>query len=242
MSIVSEINRLTGNISDCYDAVETKGGTLPAVQNSDNLAAAIQTITGGGGGSWNITNADIIQTTAGSGGGNIPAQTFGYYNSTERPGDYISSTTIKETTDVNQLSGCVEFIKLSNGKQCRIFGNSAGTQFEVAIYNYINNNWIKEQYYVNDGFLTGTNYPIGIISIGENKFLCAVSKNGAVNYCIGTIDFTTCQITWGTILTTSVTGLWTGGGFYKLKMVIQLSANIYLFVFIQEIANIVYVI
>lgn len=49
MSVQSEINRITGNISDAYDAVETKGGTLPASLTSDNLAESILSIEGGGG-------------------------------------------------------------------------------------------------------------------------------------------------------------------------------------------------
>ena len=49
MSIQSEISRISGNIADAYTAVDAKGGTLPATQNSDNLAAAIESISGGGG-------------------------------------------------------------------------------------------------------------------------------------------------------------------------------------------------
>lgn len=48
MSVQSEINRITNNIADAYDAVENKGGTLPAALTSDNLADAIQSISGGG--------------------------------------------------------------------------------------------------------------------------------------------------------------------------------------------------
>lgn len=44
MSIQSEIKRISGNVSDAYEAVGEKGGTLPEIQNSDNLAAAIREI------------------------------------------------------------------------------------------------------------------------------------------------------------------------------------------------------
>lgn len=50
MSIASEITRITGNIADSYTAISGKGGTLPANQNSDNLASAITTIPSGGAG------------------------------------------------------------------------------------------------------------------------------------------------------------------------------------------------
>lgn len=48
MSIATEIQRITGNITDSYTAAQAKGATMPQVQNSDNLADTIATITGGG--------------------------------------------------------------------------------------------------------------------------------------------------------------------------------------------------
>jgi hypothetical protein len=50
MGVQSEIQRLTNNVSAAYTAIEGKGGTLPSSLTSDNLASAIETITGGGGG------------------------------------------------------------------------------------------------------------------------------------------------------------------------------------------------
>lgn len=44
MSIQSEIERLQTNVSGAYSAVGEKGGSLPAVQSSDGLAAAILSI------------------------------------------------------------------------------------------------------------------------------------------------------------------------------------------------------
>lgn len=48
MSVQSEITRITGNIANAYTAVSDKGGTLPAVCNSANLTAAIESIPSGG--------------------------------------------------------------------------------------------------------------------------------------------------------------------------------------------------
>lgn len=47
MSVSSQINRIRANYTDCYTAVQEKGGTLPAVQNSTNLPTAIGTIKTG---------------------------------------------------------------------------------------------------------------------------------------------------------------------------------------------------
>lgn len=48
MSVKDEIDRISGNISSAYNAVEKKGGVLPEEQNSDNLAVAIHGIPSGG--------------------------------------------------------------------------------------------------------------------------------------------------------------------------------------------------
>lgn len=73
MSIQAEINRINTNIVNAYSAIEAKGGTIPIQANSANLAAAIESISGGGG-DINITNGQIqnLQTISGT----IPANTF----------------------------------------------------------------------------------------------------------------------------------------------------------------------
>lgn len=51
MSIASEITRISGNIADAYTSLNAKGATMPATQNSANLADTIDSVpTGGGGG------------------------------------------------------------------------------------------------------------------------------------------------------------------------------------------------
>ena len=62
MSIASELTALNGHILDAYDAVDAKGGTIPANKNMASLATAIGTISGGGGGDmtgW----ADVMHGT-----------------------------------------------------------------------------------------------------------------------------------------------------------------------------------
>lgn len=50
MTISTEISKLSTNLTSSYSAVNTKGGTLPASQNFDNLPDAILSIPSGGGG------------------------------------------------------------------------------------------------------------------------------------------------------------------------------------------------
>lgn len=55
MTIASEITRINGNISDAYTAAGNKGATLPATQNSGNLATCIASIpSGGSGGNYTL--------------------------------------------------------------------------------------------------------------------------------------------------------------------------------------------
>ena len=50
MSIASELTALNGYILGAYDEINDKGGTVPANKNMANLASAIGSISGGGGG------------------------------------------------------------------------------------------------------------------------------------------------------------------------------------------------
>lgn len=60
MSIASEITRISENIAAAYTALDGKGATLPATQNSANLADTIDTITTGGGGGATVKRGDWI--------------------------------------------------------------------------------------------------------------------------------------------------------------------------------------
>lgn len=44
MSVQSEINRIKSNIESAYDALVSKGATMPQTQNSENLASTAQSI------------------------------------------------------------------------------------------------------------------------------------------------------------------------------------------------------
>ena len=63
MSIQNQINRINDRVSESYAAAQSKGATMPSVQNSDNLPNTISTIPqGGGGGGLAITEvSDVTQ-------------------------------------------------------------------------------------------------------------------------------------------------------------------------------------
>lgn len=47
MAVADKLNKLISDIGDAYDAVDSKGGTIPANKNTDNLAGAIGSISTG---------------------------------------------------------------------------------------------------------------------------------------------------------------------------------------------------
>lgn len=65
MSISSEISRISQNVSDSLNAVAAKGVTVPSGSNSDDLAALIAQISGGGGGTYTRTEICPQQTFTG---------------------------------------------------------------------------------------------------------------------------------------------------------------------------------
>lgn len=48
MSIRSQIDRINANIAAAYDEAEAKGATMPATENSANLADTVASIPSGG--------------------------------------------------------------------------------------------------------------------------------------------------------------------------------------------------
>lgn len=71
MTIASEITRINGNIAAAYTAANNKGATIPATQNSANLATCIGTISTGTTpviNSLSVTPTTSAQTITASGG------------------------------------------------------------------------------------------------------------------------------------------------------------------------------
>ena len=80
MSIATEINRIKKNITNAYNACNSKGATIPDIQNSNNLAETINSIETGGivpsgeisitkNGTYDVTNyasANVNITSGGS--------------------------------------------------------------------------------------------------------------------------------------------------------------------------------
>lgn len=63
MTVASEITRIEGNISAAYTAADAKGATMPATENSDNLATCIASIPSGGGTPSGTTDVPLTRVT-----------------------------------------------------------------------------------------------------------------------------------------------------------------------------------
>ena len=74
MSVADQINRIKTNIANTYTAAQAKGATMPQAQNSDNLAACVQSITTGGGGGtqFGLTAEQMLGTLDGEGNLTVP--------------------------------------------------------------------------------------------------------------------------------------------------------------------------
>ena len=60
MSISTELTTLSTNITNAYNAIQTKGGTIPTNKNTENLATAINSISTGGSSSYEEDLINII--------------------------------------------------------------------------------------------------------------------------------------------------------------------------------------
>lgn len=78
MTIASEITRINGNIAAAYTAANNKGATIPATQNSANLATCIGTISGGG--SSTKYGIDIDMLIGDTNASNVLLQPTGDFN------------------------------------------------------------------------------------------------------------------------------------------------------------------
>ena len=93
MTIASEIQRIQTNIANAYDALEAKGATMPATENTDNLVTTIDTISGGGGETVTATNntGSAIST-----GDKVWVE---YFSPTIERDDNIGSGTVYQDSD-----------------------------------------------------------------------------------------------------------------------------------------------
>lgn len=128
MTVASEISRITGNIADTYTAASGKGATMPATENSDNLATCIASIPSGGSSHEKLIKANYWIDTSGD-----------VHNLEEYGGDFgnlnatATSVTTQDFENKLQNNTDVQYVDLSSLES--ITGND---KFTYTFYNDTN--------------------------------------------------------------------------------------------------------
>lgn len=100
MTIASEITRIQNNIADTYTALSAKGATMPATQNSANLAATVESVSTGA--------SEIVTATNNSSYGRIVSEKV-WLNKSGNSYSIINYA----SADINSLIGtCKEYIAI----------------------------------------------------------------------------------------------------------------------------------
>ena len=121
MSIASELTNLSTNITNAYDAINTKGGTIPANKNTANLATAINSISGGG--SASVVNGMIENFKAST--STINANTFV---------EFVNDITVGTDTQLSTISDTYyagSVVALDNNTVFAIQGTSSNVAYAV---------------------------------------------------------------------------------------------------------------
>lgn len=142
MSIQSEINRIEQNIANAYSTLSARGATLPAEQNSENLANTISEI---GGADWNQndpTHPDYIENRTHFCSDPIEATFSGPYTWEEGSGLYekgmvccVVVGTVYTDVPINicDISG-VFGASYTNVLMGQVISNTSGPSFEFCWY------------------------------------------------------------------------------------------------------------
>lgn len=164
MSIATELTALSGHITNAYDAVQTKGGTIPANKNMANLDDAILSIQSGA----DITNGIKIQAKTSS--GTVPASTF-----FEISGAGVVSSNEQNLMDYMYAAQNQQEVQLSENTFFTIYRASTSKTIGASVCQYTNGNvTMGPQYTVATNTFSTTYTPTmdsAIAKVGDNKVL-----------------------------------------------------------------------
>ena len=131
MTVASEITRIKTNIANAYNSASEKGATLPAVQNSDNLATCISSITGGGNSSkYSISIDNILGDVDENGVLQLPSDSFNaVFNGVKDVAQYGLYYRLRNILTIETVS-FPDLEKVSNNNACvSLFENASGLKF-----------------------------------------------------------------------------------------------------------------
>ena len=149
MSVASQIEQLETDITNAYSAINTKGGTIPAHKNTNNLSTAISSIPSGGGGQQDIYRATTLQGLPNN--ANVGDLGVVYYNTTANPGENDTFYTVSLPEQV-VFESEIEFLDGSlndNNYESSLY--IMGDAYSVQIDIMDGENYYQIQYASNDG-------------------------------------------------------------------------------------------
>ena len=173
MTIASEIQRIQNNIADAYTSCNSKGATMPATQNSANLANCIDSISGGGDGGkkFGMTAEDYfysfphnnttLDTTApnvdmSSETGSFSSYTMHYFfqwsrvKSVSTP--YFNNSSTYIFAYMFQNNKCIQYVKINTSRTdisanyCIYNNVNNASNVKVEVVNFAPNTVIRGQY------------------------------------------------------------------------------------------------
>lgn len=164
MSIATELTALSGHITNAYDAVQTKGGTIPANKNMANLDDAILSIQSGA----DITNGIKIQAKTSN--GTVPASTFFEISNTG-----VAPSNEQNLMDYMYAAQNQQEVQLSENTFFILYRASTSKTIGASVCQYTNGNvTMGPQYTVATNTFSTSYTPTmdsAIAKVGDNKVL-----------------------------------------------------------------------
>lgn len=155
MTILSEVNRIKGNVSDAYDILETKGATMPVSEDTDSLARTVATIE-------TITIDSELSST-----------------STNPVQNKVINTALSNKLDINASNLSSTGQKVFDGQWVRIYEVIA-SGFQVS--NNTSDTWKYEAPITSFSWLPNDNYTYEI-NLGY-WLSCTGTGNGTKAFCL----------------------------------------------------------
>ena len=181
MTIASEITRINNNIAAAYTALSDKGATLPATQNSDNLADCVDSVSGG----------EIVTATNNTGAA-IAKDSKVWVNTKELQATKIGSVAVNSSFTASNFSSdsYVKYVKSFDFSKawefkCKVFRNDVSYAADTAAFVYSAQDGSNESLYTAGfGLFLGTSFTFNFRDGGGNQLIAGGTVNVNTTYWI----------------------------------------------------------
>ena len=215
MTIASAITAAQGRVAAAYTAIENKGGTLPATQNTANLPTAIATIpTGGGGDTVTATNNT---GSAISDGDKVWINKSGNDYSLIPYSSNVDNFEVNGSVNINYETGVVNNFSSNNYLMVNDTFSPLGDSWEITAKVKTGNDLDSEQSAF-DFLGTSSGFRIGLVNpgIATRKWQFLVMRNG---------NFINTSNHYGTFTVQANTVYWLKAGYDGTKYYLKYSLD-----------------